>query len=66
MLSSLVGFSQKRLTMMESSETMAIILPAIVLVKKSNRLLFTSFGFAVQSISGPFLFPASTVRPFFV
>ena len=34
-----------------------------VLVKKSDRLLFASFGRAVQSVSGLYLFPASTVRP---
>src|SRR5690554_2789021 len=32
-------------------------------MKKSDRLLFASFGCAVQSVSGLFLFPASTVRP---
>jgi len=34
---------------------------AIVLVKKSDRLLFVSFWFARQSVSGLFLLPASTV-----
>jgi hypothetical protein len=32
-----------------------------VLVKKSDRLLFVSFWFARQSVSGLFLLPASTV-----
>ena len=32
-----------------------------VLVKKSDRLLFMSFWFARQSVSGLFLLPASTV-----
>lgn len=36
---------------------------ATVLVKKSDRLLFASFGCAAQSVSGLFLFLASTVRP---
>lgn len=32
-----------------------------VMVKKSDRLLFVSFWFARQSVSGLFLLPASTV-----
>lgn len=32
-----------------------------VLVKKSDRVLFVSFWFARQSVSGLFLLPASTV-----
>lgn len=35
----------------------------IVMVKKSNRLLFASLGFVAQSISGLLLFLTSTVRP---
>ena len=31
--------------------------------EKSDRLLFASFGRAVQSVSGLYLFPASTVTP---
>ncbi len=35
--------------------------PFTVLVKKSDRLLFVSFWFVRQSVSGLFLLPASTV-----
>ena len=35
-----------------------------MLAKKSDRLLFASFGCAAQSVSGLFLFPAITVSPF--